>query len=221
MTGKQEEEALPQCLSFRCHFHEESDREVVKQHFSTPESWNRPEDWATQRGKMVGDIIQSRIAGREKTDVRCWSCGLKWFCKCVLLHSCHALVEQETCLLHVTAGIKSGGHVRFLVSVFFTRRGRGRCLFLYLSQERFPKTFSRTDWLTIFSSPPLINNYCNFVWKSGTLCVCELEPGLKEKLKKFRFAGKSNAAIICKNHISPFIIDGWGMRGGGNESESQ
>lgn len=35
--------------------------------------------------------------------------------------------------------------------------------------------------------------------------MCEVDPDLKEKLKKFRFAGKSNAAIICKNRISNFI----------------
>lgn len=35
--------------------------------------------------------------------------------------------------------------------------------------------------------------------------MCELDTDLTEKLKKFRFAGKSNAAIICKNHISNFI----------------
>lgn len=34
--------------------------------------------------------------------------------------------------------------------------------------------------------------------------MCELDTDLTEKLKKFRFAGKSNAAIIRKNHISNF-----------------
>lgn len=41
---------------------------------------------------------------------------------------------------------------------------------------------------------------------SGTLRVCELDTDLTEKLKKFRFAGKSNAAIILKIDMAKQLV---------------
>lgn len=42
------------------------------------------------------------------------------------------------------------------------------------------------------------------LWQSDSLVVCEVDPELKEKLRKFRFRKETdNAAIISECHLPP------------------
>lgn len=50
-------------------------------------------------------------------------------------------------------------------------------------------------------------------WQSDSLVVCEVDPELKEKLRKFRFRKETDNAAIISEWPLPSLMGEWGLAG--------